>query len=130
MRYIWTLILTLLGMAGGQGKKYLRRIALPIVAALTTKQLYLLLYIPILAIGYGQNSVLMGFLGGDSLVRVVYAVLLSIPLVFRGKWVIPTICLIAAFQVRAGSLGHFGDFDILIEDIVRYGTLSFFILKK
>ena len=126
------------GMAGGQGKtggKAPRRFGLPSIALLfgwsmgwNWRYLAFLLLIPILCIGYGGNSVLGAFVGHiEWLIRVVYALLLSIPFyVFTWKrGVVASILLIIAFAIRAGSLGYISWFgDILIEDIFRYGVLS------
>ena len=90
---------------------------------------FLLLIIP-LCMGYGENSWLMNVLHIEFLVRFVYALFLSIPFAFFGfrRWVVAAIALITAFQIHAGSLGHISWFgDILIEDILRYGTLGVLI---
>jgi len=61
------------------------------------------------------------------LVRLAYALTLSIPFIFYGwrRLAISAIALSLAYSVRAGSLGFVSWFgDILIEDIVRYSTLG------
>lgn len=127
----------ILGMAGGQGKiggKATRRYGIPGLAFIGSlgdgfqwRDLAFLLLIPVLVMGYGENSKLMAMFGSDTIVRVVYALLLSIPFFIQSlkRGAVAGILLVIAFQVRAGSLGSvswFGDF--LIEDIVRYGTLG------
>ena len=128
------------GMFGGQKEKGARRFGLPAIATsfaigwngFQWKDLAYLLFIPVLCMGYGVDSVIgaMGF-HIEWLIRVVYALLLSIPFIFSGltRWVISAIILILAFQVRAGSLGNIPWFgDILIEDICRYGALATLVL--
>jgi hypothetical protein len=68
----------------------------------------------------------MQFIGNEIAVRAVYAALLSLPFYFSGwrRGLFATVALVAAFQVMAGSLGKIGPFDILIEDLVRYGVLG------
>ena len=130
------------GMAGGQGKiggKSLRRFGIPILAtgyALSVqwrwKYLVFLLYIPLLSMGYGVDSQIGALCGHiEWLIRLVYAMLLSLPLLifWFWRWVVSTILLIIAFQIQAGSLGNVGWFgDFLIEDIVRYGVLMLVIV--
>lgn len=117
------------GLIGGQGHKWLRRYGIPIIAIIGGKFNKILPYLfigGVLSIGYGENSILMRILGADGLVRLVYAILLSLPFLFWGmkRWITACIALILSFQVRAGSLGHIGSFDVLIEDIVRYSVLG------
>lgn len=136
---------TFLGMAGGQGKiggKGTRRFGIPGLALTASlknfslKNLSFLLLIPVLVMGYGQNSWLYQLTGSDTLTRLIYASLLSIPFLFWGlkRWIISFIFLGGAFQIHAGSLGHIGTFDFLVEDLLRYATLSllisFAIFKK
>lgn len=129
-----------LGMMGGQGKiggKATRRFGIPGLAFITSlgdgfqlKDLSFLLLIPLLVMGYGENSHLMQIFGIDWLVRLVYSLLLSIPFFFFSwrRGLIAGILLVVAFQVRAGSLGHVNWFgDILIEDIIRYFVLGILI---
>ena len=128
--------LTFLGMYGGQKKKGARRFGIPFSAIIlglkrwTWKYLSFLLLIPILCMGYGVNSFLMDFFQDDTMVRVAYGFILSLPfIVFSLKrWIVTAITLMIAFCIRAGSLGSIGDFDILIEDIIRYSVLGFWIL--
>ena len=130
------LTIMFLGMFGGQKKKGARRFGIPFFSILIKfkelkfKSLAFLLLIPILCLGYGKNSFLMQILRDDTLVRLVYGFILSLPFLFFGikKWLLSAILLPIAFSVRAGSLGSIGNFDILIEDIIRYGTLGFIII--
>lgn len=133
-----TIGITILGMMGGQGKlggKGTRRFGIPgiaIIAGLITngvswKDFVFILFIPVLIMGYGSNSWLLSVFKADWIVRLVYAMLLSIPFLFYNfkRFIFAAVCLIAAFQVRAGSIGNIGWFgDILVEDIVRYSTLG------
>ena len=140
--FIWikgilTIIFTMfMGMFGGQKKKGVRRFGIPGMASILgffsknkKKAWIFILLIPILCMGYGENSFLMSKINSDSLVRIVYGFLLSIPFIFFGikKWIFTAISLVIAFSVRAGSIMTIGTFDILIEDMCRYGTLGFWI---
>lgn len=126
--------MVLAGLWGGQRDKAVRRFGLPGLAFLTAwrfdgfqwRDAAFLLLIPVLVLGYGENSHLMGFIGNEIAVRAVYAALLSLPFYFYGwrRGLFASVALIAAFQVMAGSLGRVGPFDILIEDLVRYGVLA------
>lgn len=129
------------GMAGGQGKtggKAPRRFGLPALAVFSGfsfgwdwRYLAFIGLVPVLIMGYGVNSKLMEVLGNDTIVRAVYAMLLSIPFVVFGlkRWMFAAVALIVAFQVRAGSLGNISWLgDILIEDIIRYGVLMALVL--
>lgn len=138
MKWIKSILLTLattfLGMFGGQKNKAARRFGIPGIAlisgGISTRALPLLLLIPTLVMGYGESSWLRQTLGGsDILTRLVYGLLLSLPFLFYGlkRFLAAVILLIIAFQIRAGSLGHIGSFDILIEDIARYSLLGILI---
>jgi hypothetical protein len=136
--------MVLAGMAGGQKFKQFRRFGLPGLAFLTAwrfdgfqwRDAAFLLLIPVLVLGYGENSHLMGLIGNEIAVRAVYAAMLSLPFYFYGwrRGLFASVALISAFQVMAGSLGKIGPFDILIEDLLRYGVLAglvgFNIVKK
>jgi len=140
-KIIQTITITFLGMYGGQKKKATRRFGIPFFSfviklkELKLKSLALLLLISILCMGYGVNSFLTNILNNDTLVRIVYGALLSLPFMFFGirKWLISLVSLTIAFSIRAGCLFTIGDFDILIEDIIRYGVLGFlivFVIRK
>ena len=133
--FISTVIsITTFGMYGGQKNKSVRRYGIPGVALIASwingfswRDLALLLLIPILCMGYGVNSQLMGIFHSDTIVRVVYAFLLSLPFIVYGlkRWIFAILSLVLAFQIRAGSLGTIPFFgDILIEDIIRYCALG------
>lgn len=122
-----------LGMLGGQKNKAARRFGIPglaflfaLLQGLGWRSCALLLFIPTLAMGYGQNSFLFGFLHHEALVRIAYAFCLAIPFLIFGlvRFMIALPCLIAAFSIHAGSLGKIGGFDFLIEDMIRYGILA------
>jgi len=125
------------GMFGGQKNKATRRFGIPGLAVLTAwlsgkfrwKHLAFLLLCPVLIMGYGEHSVLYGWLNNDNLVRVVYGALLSLPFLFFGmpRWLVAFVGLVVAFSITAGSFGSIRGFDILIEDIIRYGVLGLLI---
>ena len=133
---------TILGMMGGQGKiggKSTRRFGLPAVIqgycfsiGWSWKYLAFLFFIPILSMGYGVDSQIGALCGHvEWLIRLVYAILLSIPFAIFGllRWVSSAILLAIAFQVQAGSIGQLAWFgDVLIEDIIRYGTLMALVI--
>ena len=130
--FLTVLISSIFGMWGGQKNKAVRRFGIPFLSLIVGKKkaLPFLLLPIILSMGYGENSILYEKLGSDTLVRFVYAVLLSIPFIFYGfiRWVISCVLLVLVFQVHAGSLGHIGWFgDILLEDIFRYSALGILI---
>jgi hypothetical protein len=129
-----------LGMMGGQGKiggKGTRRFGIPglaILAALSDgyswKDLVFVLLVPVLIMGYGENSWLLSVCKVEWLVRMVYAAILSAPFVVFGlkRWLCAAVLLIGAFSIHAGSLGTVAWFgDILIEDMFRYGVLGLLI---
>lgn len=123
---------TILGMYGGQKEKGARRFGIAgFSVAMDWKRGWPMLFlIPTLIMGYGEDSWLMDKIGNDTLVRLVYAFLLSLPFYFysmkRGLWA--WVLLAIAFQIRAGSLGYWEPFgDFLVEDLIRYGTLMILI---
>ena len=126
--------IVLSGMYGGQKNKAVRRFGIPAISigfglSMGWRWQYLafLGFIPVLIMGYGVDSVLGGLLGHiEWLIRLVYAMLLSLPFLFFGlfRWVVAAALLVLAFQIHAGSLGVIWGMDILIEDIVRYGVLG------
>jgi len=147
MKYIKAIIswlgMVILGMMGGQGKiggKSTRRFGMPALAtAFATwwdgfqlKDLSFLLCIPILSLGYGEHSIFyQWFWQSDTIVRIVYAILLSLPFLFYGllRWGITVIAFIIAFQIHLGSAGDVSWFgDILIDDIIRYGAWASAVL--
>jgi len=127
-------------MVGGQGKigdkevgKGARRFGFPGIAILASigskfkwKHLAFLLFIPVFAMGYGQDSFLMGIFHNDALVRFVIGFLLSIPfIVFSiSRWLWAFILLVIAFSIRAGSFGQVWGMDLLKEDFIRGGVLA------
>lgn len=134
-----------LWMIGGQLIKGVRRFGVPgltLMVALIDKWkkekkdwavLVFVLLIPVLCMGYGVNSFLMKIFKKDWIVRVAYAIILSLPFLAYTllspqytllQYGIITVSLIGAFQVRAGTLAKIGKYDILIEDIIRGLTLG------
>jgi len=137
IKSIFTFIsITLAGMFGGQKEKGVRRFGIPSIAVLTGwevwgwKALFYLLLIPVLCMGYGANSVFMDWFHNDTIVRLFYAFLLSLPFFGFGwkRGVVASVALMVAFSVRAGSLGQVWGMDILIEDIFRYGSLALLVV--
>lgn len=129
----FVLTVIILGLIGGQKQKGARRFGIPglsFLAAsfngLSWRNLPILLLIPTLVMGYGENSILMRWLHNDTLVRLVYALLLAVPFIFIGlkRFAVAFVILAVAFQIRAGVLFSIGTFQVLIEDIVRYATLG------
>jgi len=131
-----SLFTMILGMYGGQKDKKVRRFGIPGLAFLTSLKikgfdwkdfLVCILIIPILCSGYGENSILMQYIGNDAVVRLVYGAILGLPFFIYGRYrgTVAVVALSLAYLVKAGSLGHvswFGDW--LIEDMVRYITLG------
>lgn len=124
------------GMIGGQKNKAVRRFGIPggafllaLLQGVGWRSVAILLFIPTLVMGYGENSWLMGLFHNDILVRIAYAFLLAIPFLIFGilRFCIALPCLIIAFVIKAGSLGNIGGFDLLLEDIIRYGVLAILI---
>lgn len=127
-----------LGLMGGQGRiggKAPRRFGIPVfilaMGNFSKKTLPFLLLMPILAIGYGESSWISSYFSNQEwIVRLAYAFLLSLPFLFYGikRWLWAVVTLVAAFQVRAGSLGHVGFWgDILAEDLCRYLILGILV---
>lgn len=86
-----------------------------------------------LSAGYGVDSHLKRFcFGSETIVRLCLASMISsvfvvyILLMGSALWPIPVILAmnIGAWQIRAGSLGKIGRYDILIEDLARATALS------
>ena len=124
-----TLSVMFMGMFGGQKEKSVRRFGIPSLAfVMDWKRGWpFLLLIPVLVMGYGENSILMKWIGIEFIVRIIYATLLSVPFIFFGLWrfLFAVVLLSIAFLIHAGSIGYISWFgDILIEDIIRYGVLG------
>lgn len=128
---------TFLGMFGGQKEKGVRRFGIPGLALFASsfnfewRHLAILLLIPTLIMGYGENSWLNQLTHSDVITRLAYAVLLSFPFIFWGikRWLIISIALIISFQIHAGKLFTINGFDFLIEDSLRYGVLSLALIS-
>lgn len=146
---IWTLIpiVMVLWLIGGQFWKPARRYIIPVIASLYALFLkdrrkrwlapLLLLFSAILSLGYGEDSNLRKLLGGSEFwTRIVMGILVaSVPITYgiisHGvNWTSPVILVVnvGAWQVRAGSLGKVGKYDILIEDIFRSFALGISIV--
>jgi hypothetical protein len=82
--------------------------------------------------GYGVDSWLKKMCGGvEWVTRLVMSLLIvaAITPLMIGHWswlklTIITMCNMAAWQVRAGSLAKIGKYDILLEDICRATALA------
>jgi len=141
--------INILWQLGGQINKAARRYGIPITAGLAIlfvkikekrplkEKLALICLLPaigILSMGYGQDSWLRKVCGGsDTLTRIVYAILLSIPILavylIAGYslifWGVGLILLVGAFQVRAGVwFKWLGGKDWLIEDTFRASAFA------
>jgi len=127
-------IITALGMLGGQKIKAFKRFGIPTVSLAfkvfkesskkeKKKSLWFLLYGLFLSMGYGESSFIAKICrGADRVTRIVYGLLLSIPLCFLDNfWGI--LFLPLAFSIRAGGF-KIGKYDWLWEDFIRYGTLG------
>ena len=131
LKSIMTVIgITITGMWGGQRNKTVRRAGIPILAltfgGFSRRAWPLVLLMPLLSVGYGESSWLAHQFNQEWLIRSVYACMLSLPFLFYGikRWGISALLMGIVFQIHAGSLGHIGNFDILVEDILRYGVLG------
>lgn len=135
MRWFKSILVTvgtmILGMFGGQKNKGARRFGIfglsLTMDGFTKRSWPLILIVPTLVMGYGENSWLYAKFGNDNLVRFIYAICLSFPFMFYGfiRWGFACALLVGAFQIHASSLGYISWFgDILIEDIIRYGILG------
>jgi len=143
MTLLITPVTMILWLIGGQVAKWARRYCVPTFAILAglvrylrdpkrnehaSKILVLIPLIGILSMGYGINSRLGKYLKKEWLIRLIYAIMISIPL-WIYAFITPTVPLLnmvyvtaglaGAFQIHAGKLGTVGTFDILIEDLVR-----------
>lgn len=137
-------VFVILWLIGGQINKAARRYALPGLAAamavggqlLKDKKrwwlgLVVLLYIPILSIGYGVDSIFGRVFKREWAIRLAYAIVCCVPMltitIFTQQWwklAISTLAVLGAFQVRAGTLFRIGGYDVLIEDLVRSFVLG------
>lgn len=124
---------------GGQIHKLFRPIGVPLSILSVYWAFYpdtvlvtlpVLLYGFLLTLGYGVNSRLMKWLRSEQAVRIVYGVLISIPVlilsVITTNWAailwVPVI--VANSCIRMGSWGKIGKYDILPVDIIRGATLG------
>jgi hypothetical protein len=143
---LFILIVIILWLLGGQINKSYRRVALPIICALNghlnankrhpvnrgLAVVVLLLAIP-LSIGYGETSMIRKWLGGSDnitrlLISIFIIIVINIVLMITGfTWFKLTQIVwlnILAWQIKAGSLGKIGSYDILLEDIYRSTALA------
>ena len=149
MDLIFILTVMAFGMIGGQVHKPARRFGVPILTVIYSiyndikdskgskvRNLIFLLLAPILIMGYGENSKLLKIFKKDWIVRIVYGVLISIPfglfvLANDLNFFIYIICLaslVLAYSTKAGRLGHIGEFDFLIEDMIRFSVIGRLII--
>lgn len=127
------------GCLGGQLNKLFRPIGIP----LSIMGVYLIKYnhpwfcvLPVLlygfelTLGYGENSKLMKWFKDDRLVRLIYSSLCCIPLTLcvflTGNYMalLGTFFILLAFQLEFGSWGKIGKYDVLGDDVVRWGILG------
>ncbi len=121
-------------MLGGQLNKLFRPIGIPISIIL----IYLLshnhpwwcclpalIYAFELTLGYGENSKLAKWLKDDRLVRYFYGMICAIPIVISciltwNLYFLPSSILpVIAYQLKLGSWGKIGKYDILPDDLFR-----------
>lgn len=132
-------VFMVLWLVGGQINKAARRYAAPLLAttlALGYRYLrrrdkwwvgaLILLYIPILSLGYGTDSWLRKVVRAEWVVRLVYALACCVPLgiiaLCTGHYirlVIAAFAVVSVFQIRAGRLFSLGNFEVLVEDLAR-----------
>jgi len=134
---ITVILITALGMIGGQCKKWTRRFVLPSVAITyqgfkekknKVKALISLCLMGILSMGYGQNSWLKKLCrGSDKAVRIVYGLIVSIPFIFFGKWW-ASIALPIVWSIRAGGFQLPNGKDWLWEDFMRYSCIGLLVV--
>jgi len=138
--FIFPFLVMILGMIGGQRIKAVRRYGIPALSATFIKiglkpdktrkdwvKYHLLVVLMfVLSMGYGEHSWLRSVFKTDWATRFIYACLISLVFIIA-PWQLYLVCLLAlvvVFQIRAGSLGQIGRYDILVEDILRYYTLG------
>lgn len=131
---------TAFGMIGGQKYKTLRRYIAPTLALLhdpahfKSKRAFfkwLGLYswfMFVYTIGYGHESKLSRFLPNDWQRRIFVGLLAGVPFCFFGMWYAPFFT-ISAYSFRAGGFKVSEKYDFLYEDLVRYGTVAYFITR-
>lgn len=89
-----------------------------------------LLYAGELTLGYGEDGKLMKWLQNDELVRIVFSLLCCIPVCFtialtQNYYAFFSLLLIlGAFQLKLGSWGKIGKYDILPDDISRGTSIA------
>jgi hypothetical protein len=144
LKVLTAISIAIAGMYGGQKSKWVRRYLIPTIASIYTalkkkkKKWKATLFLPLIAIlsmGYGEGSTIRTFIKkfvdepwADRLTRISIGLLLSIPFVlFFGKWY-ASIVLPIAFSVRAGGIKLTEDYDFLIEDAIRYGSLGILVV--
>lgn len=129
----------LFGMLGGQINKLFR----PIGISLSIFLIYLiwhnhswlyglpsLLYGLELTLGYGENSLFMKWFKNDENIRDFYSFICCIPVIISMVLtknifsVFGILLIIISFQLRLGSFGKIGKYDILPEDIFRWGSVG------
>lgn len=127
-------LVTILWMVAGQINKLFRPIGIP----LSTIGVYCLLVNGVwwyclpsllygfeLTNGYGDNSKLMKWLKNDETVRIVYSVMCCLPVMITiamtQNWSssFSLLLILLAFQLRLGSWGKLGKYDILADDFFR-----------
>lgn len=124
---------------GGQVNKLFRPIGVPLVfvgLAFLTKEtpwwgiLPSLLYGFTLTIGYGENSKLMKWLKDEELVRSAEGLLQAIPILLTclilQHWfmIFYSLLPMIAYQIREGSFGKIGKYDILPDDMIRGWSIA------
>lgn len=132
---MWVIIpiVTLLGMAGGQYAKSIRRYAISISALTLSwgrkdkKRWWLTLLAVFLSIGYGENSKLYKLCGGRQwLIRALYGLMVGVPVALAGfAWGLLIMPL--AYVVRFNYSFKVGKYDWLWQDFYTYSLLGYCI---
>lgn len=136
----WSVPLVILfGMLGGQINKLFRPIGIPLsIAAIYAIHhnhewwciLPTFLYGFLITLGYGPNSKLFEFLQDEELAIDAYSVICCLPIVFTFlltknlNAAFGILIVLGAFQIKLGSLGKIGKYDIEINDIFRWSAIG------
>ena len=132
MEWIVIPVVTVLGMMGGQKIKALRRYGIPTLSLVIGKKgkkrdKFLLLLALFLSMGYGENSKLYELCGGKWwLVRLVYGVMVGVPVVLAG-YVWGALIMPLAYMVRFNYSFKVGKYDFLWQDFYTYSLLGYCI---
>lgn len=145
--YISSVILiTLFGMLGGQYGPALRKYGILVVTLaliawrVSTGQVWwhysaIPLFCTALFLGYGEKSWIMKKLKNEILVRIAYALSISIPLVITAllntkgilSYILIPSLIVGAFQLRGGGF-KIGKKDFLFVDLARWSAVGISVI--